>query len=96
MATPQSTRLLQLARRLADALPPDVAQEIVLTGSVSRAVADDLSDVEMLVVTPEPLSLDAVLRARTRGGLHPDRQLGAAGRPHPGAYSATTTAFRSS
>ena len=31
----------------------------MLTGSVSRGVADDVSDIEMLVVTPDQLSLDA-------------------------------------
>ncbi len=31
----------------------------MLTGSVSRGVADEISDIEMLIVTPEPLELAA-------------------------------------
>jgi predicted nucleotidyltransferase len=50
--TPRSEELRALAQRIADALPPEV-EEVVLTGSVSRGVADDHSDVEMLVVTGE-------------------------------------------
>ena len=45
-----------LAKRIAAALPP-VAEEVVLTGSVSRGVADDVSDIEMLIVTTEQLEL---------------------------------------
>jgi len=41
---------------MATALPPAV-EEVVLTGSVSRGVADDLSDIEMLLVTTERLEL---------------------------------------
>jgi hypothetical protein len=36
----------------------------VLTGSVSRGVADDVSDIELLVVTHTPLELDDATRAR--------------------------------
>jgi hypothetical protein len=46
-----------VARAIADALPASV-EEVVLTGSVSRGVADDVSDIEMLIVTPEQLGLD--------------------------------------
>ena len=42
--------------RIAAALPP-VVEEVVLTGSVSRGVADELSDVEMLLVTTTRLDL---------------------------------------
>ena len=62
-----------LAQRVADALPAEVAQEVVLTGSVSRGVADEVSDIEMLVVTYEPLELeDCFILARAAGleGLH--------------------------
>jgi hypothetical protein len=31
-----------LAQRYVDALPPEVAEEVVLTGSVSRGVADEV------------------------------------------------------
>src|SRR5689334_7376353 len=56
-ATPQSLELRALAQEIADALPPG-AEEVVVTGSVSRGVADDLSDIEMLIVTPDDLDLD--------------------------------------
>lgn len=56
MATAHTRELLMVAERIAAALPP-VAEEVVLTGSVSRGAADDLSDIEMLVVTTEPLDL---------------------------------------
>ena len=42
--------LRSVAQRIADALPPAV-EEVVVTGSVSRGVADDISDIEMLIVT---------------------------------------------
>jgi predicted nucleotidyltransferase len=48
----RSDDLHALARRIADAFPPEV-EEVVLTGSVSRGMADEFSDIEMLVVTPE-------------------------------------------
>lgn len=57
-----------LAQRVADALPPE-AIEIVLTGSVSRGVADDVSDLEMLVVTEKQLSLDEAFELTQRAGL---------------------------
>jgi hypothetical protein len=44
------------AQAIADALPGTV-EEVVLTGSVSRGVADDVSDIEMLIVTPGELEL---------------------------------------
>lgn len=57
MPTARSVELRQLAQRVADALPRPLVEEIVLTGSVSRGVADDRSDIEMLVVTRDPQSL---------------------------------------
>ena len=67
MPTARSEKLLALAQRLADALPEDV-EEVVVTGSVSRGVADAVSDVEMLVVTREPLDLEqAYAHARAAG-----------------------------
>jgi predicted nucleotidyltransferase len=63
----RSDELLALAQRVADALPPEVV-EVTLTGSVSRGVADDVSDIEMLVVTEKQLSLaEAFELARTAG-----------------------------
>ena len=67
MPTARSEELRALAQRVADALPREVV-EVVLTGSVSRGVADDVSDIEMLVVTEDPLSLeDAFELARLVG-----------------------------
>jgi predicted nucleotidyltransferase len=66
--TERSRQLQDVAQRVADALPVDVAVEVVLTGSVSRGVADDVSDIEMLIVTPEQLELaDCFELARAAG-----------------------------
>lgn len=69
LPTEQSRRLAETARRIAEAVPEDVAEEIVLTGSVSRGVADDVSDIEMLLVTPEQLSLEECFRLSSAAGL---------------------------
>jgi predicted nucleotidyltransferase len=69
VATERSERLQDLAQRVADALPLEVAEEVVLTGSVSRGVADELSDIEMLIVTPEPLELAACFDHAHAAGL---------------------------
>jgi hypothetical protein len=67
MATTRTQELLSLAGRIADALPP-IVEEVVVTGSVSRGAADDLSDIEMLVVTSEPLELEECFQhARVAG-----------------------------
>ena len=55
-ATARSVELRAVAQRIADALP-STAEEVVLTGSVSRGVADDVSDIEMLIVTRGELEL---------------------------------------
>lgn len=68
MATARSEELRTLARRVADALPPAVI-EVVVTGSVSRGLADELSDVEMLVVTEEPVSLEQAFELAATAGL---------------------------
>jgi Nucleotidyltransferase domain len=68
LATARSSELRQLAQRIADALPP-VVQEVVLTGSVSRGVADEVSDIELLVVTAEPLDLATCFEHAGRAGL---------------------------
>ena len=68
MATARSEELRALAQRVADALPPEVV-EVVLTGSVSRGVADDLSDIELLCVTEEPLSLEDAFALVEGAGL---------------------------
>ena len=68
MATARSEELQALAQRVADGFPPEVI-EVVLTGSVSRGVADEVSDVEMLVVTSEPLELDDAYALASGAGL---------------------------
>jgi len=52
----RSVELRSVAQRIADALPVTI-EEVVLTGSVSRGVADDISDIEMLIVTQDDLDL---------------------------------------
>jgi predicted nucleotidyltransferase len=50
--TARSAELRAVAQRVAAALPASVT-DIVLTGSTSRGVADELSDIELLVVASE-------------------------------------------
>jgi predicted nucleotidyltransferase len=69
MATARNEDLKMLAQRVADALPPCDVDEVVLTGSVSRGVADELSDIEMLVVVSEPLELDDCFGFAEAAGL---------------------------
>lgn len=69
MATARSEDLRTLAQRVADDLPPELTDEVVLTGSVSRGVADEVSDIEMLVVTREPLELEDCFRLARAAGL---------------------------
>lgn len=69
MGNERSQQLQDLAQRVADALPRGVAEEVVLTGSVSRGVADEVSDIEMLIVTPEPLQLAACFEHARAAGL---------------------------
>ncbi len=56
-AKARSVELWSIAQGIADALPLTV-EEVVLTGSVSRGVADDVSDIEMLIVTQGELDLE--------------------------------------
>ncbi len=69
MATAHSERLRSLAQRVADALPTELVEEVALTGSVSRGMADAVSDIEMLVVTREPLGLGDCFRIARAAGL---------------------------
>jgi predicted nucleotidyltransferase len=68
MSTPESDSLRALAQRIADSFPPEVI-EVVLTGSVSRGVADDVSDIEMLCVTAEQISLEQAFELARLAGL---------------------------
>lgn len=56
MPTCRARELREVAERIAAALPP-IVEEVVLTGSVSRGVADEISDIEMLLVTTTRLDL---------------------------------------
>jgi hypothetical protein len=67
-ATAQTTALRAIAQSIADALPPSV-EEVVVTGSVSRGVADDVSDIEMLVVTEDELTLEECFTLAAACGL---------------------------
>jgi len=69
MATARNEDLRTLAQRVADALPAALVDEVVLTGSVSRGMADEVSDIEMLVVTSEPLELEDCFRLARAVGL---------------------------
>ena len=81
MATERSEQLRDLAQRVADALPLEVAEEVVLTGSVSRGVADEVSDIEMLIVTAEPLELAACFDHARAAGLEELDTWGVQGTP---------------
>jgi len=69
MATARNEDLRTLAQRVADGLPAELVDEVVLTGSVSRGMADEVSDIEMLVVTREPLELEDCFRLARAAGL---------------------------
>jgi predicted nucleotidyltransferase len=68
VATARSEELRALAQRVADGLPPEVI-EVVLTGSVGRGVADDVSDIEMLVVTEAEVTLGEAFELARGAGL---------------------------
>ncbi|TMM26489.1 MAG: hypothetical protein E6F97_01245 [Actinobacteria bacterium] len=80
MPTERSEELRALAQRIADAFPPKVV-EVVLTGSVSRGVADEVSDIEMLIVTAEPLDLETCFGHAAQIGLESLDTWGAQGSP---------------
>jgi hypothetical protein len=67
-ATARSDELRALAQAVADALPPSVL-EVVVTGSVSRGVADDVSDIEMLIVTGDEPELAGCFSLAAAAGL---------------------------
>lgn len=68
MRTSGTSELREVAERIAAALPR-VVEEVVLTGSVSRGVADAISDIEMLLVTSERLDLGECFEHARRVGL---------------------------
>lgn len=57
-ATDASRRRFEIARSLAHACPAFLALEIAVTGSVSRGIADDLSDIEVNFWNRELPSID--------------------------------------
>jgi hypothetical protein len=67
-ATARSVELRSTAQRIADALPVTV-EEVVLTGSVSRGVADDVSDIEILIVTQDDPDLEDCFSLATACGV---------------------------
>ncbi len=67
-ATVRSVELRSIAQDVADALPAAV-EEVVLTGSVSRGVADEVSDIEMLVVTRDEPDLEGCFSLAAAAGL---------------------------
>jgi predicted nucleotidyltransferase len=81
MATARSEELRMLAQRVAESLPDELAEEVVLTGSVSRGMADEASDIEMLVVTREPLELEDCFGLARAAGLDELGTWGAQGGP---------------
>ena len=72
----RSDELRAAAERLVAGIPADIAPEVVVTGSVSRGVADDVSDVEMLLVTRDQLDLETCFTLAAAAGLE---QLGSWG-----------------
>jgi len=81
VAKTRSDELRLLAQRVADELPAEVAEEVVLTGSVSRGAADAVSDIEMLVVSREPLELARCFALARAAGLDGLDTWGAQGGP---------------
>lgn len=68
VSSSRSVELRALAQRIADTMPASV-EEIVLTGSVSRGAADDVSDIEMLLVTRDEPLLEGCFALATAAGL---------------------------
>jgi hypothetical protein len=68
MTTAQSVELRAIAQSIADELPATVL-EAVVTGSVSRGVADGVSDIEMLLVTDTEPELAGCFALATAAGL---------------------------
>jgi len=77
--TARSVELRAIAQSVADALPATV-EEVVLTGSVSRGLADDVSDIEMLVVTRDEPELEECFSLAAAAGLGDLGTWGQAGR----------------
>jgi hypothetical protein len=68
VTTTRTLELRAIAQRIAGALPAEI-REVVVTGSVSRGVADDVSDIEMLIVTDAEPDLDECFALAAGCGL---------------------------
>jgi len=66
--TARRVELRAIAQTIADALPTTV-EEVVLTGSVARDVANEVSDIEMLIVTGGELDLEHCLALAAASGV---------------------------
>ena len=64
----RNEELRALAQAIVDAMPETV-EEAVLTGSVSRGVADEVSDIEMLLVTRDEPELEECFSLAEAAGL---------------------------
>src|SRR5437763_8511500 len=67
-ATAKTVELRSVAQAVADTLPATVGG-VVLTGSVARGAADDVSDIEMLIVTRDQLDLEDCFSLAAAAGL---------------------------
>ena len=68
MSISRTRELREVAERIAAALPV-VVEEVILTGSVARGVADEISDIEMLLVTTTRLDLTECFEYASSVGL---------------------------
>lgn len=57
--TDAARSLRVLAERIAERLPPELGEEVAVTGSASRGVADEWSDLELMLCVRELPSLEA-------------------------------------
>lgn len=71
MATARSEELAALAHRIADTLPLDAADDIVVTGSVSRGIADAGSDIELLLLRDRLPEVDLARSWAAAAGVEP-------------------------
>src|SRR3954453_3449217 len=94
MATARTHELRAIAERIAAAFPP-LVEEVVLTGSVSRSVADEFSDIEMLIVTSEQLEFSTCFEHARNAGLERLDSWGPQGTATSRVFGYTTE-FRSS
>jgi hypothetical protein len=66
--TARTAELRSIAQRITEALPPEV-EEVAVTGSVSRGVADEVSDIELLIVTRDEVELEECFTLADACGL---------------------------